>query len=235
MPIEDLREQLSAKASLEDVQKLVEDFRESYGVEHVVYHVVGSSGREYGAFTYDPEWVEYYKAQEYYRHDPAVTEAIRRFHPLDWKRLDWSPRESRKLISEAVSEGIGKQGLSVPVRGVGGQFALFSVTSYDSDNHWDQFIEENSRDMLLAAHYIHERVYDLMEGPDGALLKPLSPREKDALSLLASGQSRAEAAEKLKISEHTFRVYVDTARHKLGALNTVHAVAKAVSSGLILP
>ena len=61
----------------------------------------------------------------------------------------------------------------------------------------------------------------------------LSPREADALRLLALGLSRAEAAAHLTISEHTIRDYIDAARLKLGARNTVHAVARAVASGAI--
>ncbi|MEO0389100.1 MAG: LuxR family transcriptional regulator, partial [Pseudomonadota bacterium] len=209
--------------------------RDSLGVENAVYHVVGGTGREYGAFTYSSDWVDHYKAEEFYRHDPVVNEAIRRFHPLDWKTLDWGPKKARQILTEAIDGGIGKQGLSIPVRGVGGQFAMFSVTGFESDAAWDKFIDEKCRDVLLSAHYIHDRVAQLMDGENTILAKPLSPRERDALAMLAAGKSRAEAADRLKISEHTFRVYVDTARHKLGAMNTVHAVAKAVSSGLILP
>ena len=33
----------------------------------------------------------------------------------------------------------------------------------------------------------------------------------------------------------TLRVYIDSARFKLGALNTTHAVALAISSGTIFP
>jgi DNA-binding CsgD family transcriptional regulator len=38
----------------------------------------------------------------------------------------------------------------------------------------------------------------------------------------------------LQISEYTLRVYVEGARHKLGALNTTHAVARALTKGLIV-
>ena len=38
----------------------------------------------------------------------------------------------------------------------------------------------------------------------------------------------------LAISEHTLRAYIEGARLKLGALNTVHAVARAVAEGLIV-
>ncbi len=54
------------------------------------------------------------------------------------------------------------------------------------------------------------------------------------MTYLAKGFSRAQAADELKISEHTLRVYIEAARHKLGALNTTHAVARALSSGIIV-
>ena len=41
-------------------------------------------------------------------------------------------------------------------------------------------------------------------------------------------------AEKLGISEHTLRVYIESARFKLGALNTTHAVARAMIRGMIV-
>ncbi|MGA0228830.1 MAG: LuxR family transcriptional regulator, partial [Paracoccaceae bacterium] len=36
------------------------------------------------------------------------------------------------------------------------------------------------------------------------------------------------------ISEHTLRAYAESARYKLGAVNTIHAVAAAISRGLIV-
>lgn len=231
----DLLDRLQNTTTLDDVQTLIAELRDIYGLTHVVYHVVGNSGREYGAFTYSKEWVAHYVEREYFRVDPVVTESMRRFHPLDWRTLDWTPRPARKLMLDAQANGIGKHGLSVPIRDVGGQFALFSVTSGGSDAGWDDFLLANSRDILLAAHFVHERVSQIVGEDRDIVGRQLSPREKDALTLLATGQSRAAAAERLRISEHTFRVYVDTARHKLGALNTTHAVAMALSGGLILP
>ena len=64
--------------------------------------------------------------------------------------------------------------------------------------------------------------------------KALSPREIDAMTLLAVGYSRAQVANELSISEHTLRVYIESARFKLGAMNTTHAVARAMNQGLIV-
>ena len=52
--------------------------------------------------------------------------------------------------------------------------------------------------------------------------------------MLAMGYSRAKAAESLSISEHTLRVYIESARFKLAAMNTTHAVARALASGLLV-
>lgn len=48
------------------------------------------------------------------------------------------------------------------------------------------------------------------------------------------GYSRGQVADLLNISEHTLRAYIESARFKLGALNTTHAVARATSEGLII-
>lgn len=54
------------------------------------------------------------------------------------------------------------------------------------------------------------------------------------MTYLAKGFSRAQTTDQLSISEHTLQVYIEEALHKLGALNTTHAVAQALSSGIIV-
>jgi DNA-binding CsgD family transcriptional regulator len=119
------------------------------------------------------------------------------------------------------------------VRGPNGQFALFSVSHHCSDSKWEEFIHDHRRDMILIAHDFNRKALEFEPDrtPDNA--QSLSPREMDAMALLAMGYSRAQVAETLSISEHTLRVYIEGARLKLGASNTIHAVAKAVSRGLV--
>lgn len=228
-------DRLQTTTTLDQVQRLVFGLRDDYAVEHAIYHVVGNTGDEYGALTYDPAWVGHYIDNQYFRIDPVVTEGLKSHGPIDWRRLDWSGRAARGLIGEAVSEGVGKQGYSIPIRGANGQIALFSATSFDRDTQWDRFGAQNLNDLVLAGYYIHQRAAEIMGAGGDGPVAPLSPRERDVLTLLAIGRSRAEAAEALQISEHTLRVYVDTARMKLGARNTIHAVAAAMTQGLILP
>lgn len=217
-----------------DLQKLVEALRDIYGVEHAVYHAINGTGDQFAALTYDAIWEPRYREKNYVSADPVVRVALKQFHPIDWKRLDWSGKLERKLFAEAVDTGIGNQGYSIPIRGPNGQFALFTVNQQASDREWAAFIGEVSRDMLLISHYIHQQAMEVLQPDDLTNSRELSPRERDALTLLGVGHSRGQVADQLKISEHTLRVYIDTARHKLGALNTTHAVALAFKQGKIL-
>jgi DNA-binding CsgD family transcriptional regulator len=207
--------------------------RNTYGISNAVYHAVNLDGAPYAALTYTPEWMDHYQDRNYVRVDPVVRGALQHFHPMDWKRLDWSNRESRAFLLEAQDAGIGNQGISIPIRGPNGQFALFTVNHQCSDREWEVFSKEFLRDFLLISHYLHGRVVKVMLPGGNRTNKPLSPRETDALKYLALGNSRSQIAETLSISEHTLRVYIDSARHKLGALNTVHAVSTAFNEGLI--
>ncbi|SIN78930.1 helix-turn-helix transcriptional regulator [Vannielia litorea] len=233
--LEHFIEGLQQASTLDDLQTCIFDFRDLYEVEHVVYHSVNASGGQYAALTYDNKWVDRYVSEEYERIDPVVMGCYQRFHPVDWRRLDWSGKVSRDFMDEAQQAGVGNQGYTVPIRGPSGQFALFTVSHNASDAKWTRFTEACTRDLILAAHYLNQKALEIERGGTArAASRALSPRERDALTLLALGYSRAQAAESLEISEHTLRVYIEGARYKLGAMNTTHAVALALAQGRLV-
>ena len=167
----------------------------------------------------------------------AVTVVIgcfQRFHPVEWKRLDWSSKAARAFRADAQAHGVGNQGFSIPIRGPNGQFALFTLSHTCSDTEWEAFTRSNQRELILVAHFLNDKALQLQKGRSPEPVRQLSPREVDALTYLAMGYSRSQTAEMLVISEHTLRAYIESARHKLGALNTVHAVARALSEGHIV-
>ncbi|RMD88860.1 MAG: LuxR family transcriptional regulator [Alphaproteobacteria bacterium] len=227
-------ERLSAAATLDDLTDEIRALRDLFEVEHVVYHSVNSTGQQYGILTYSDAWVERYLEQDYARIDPVVQGCFRRFHPVDWKNLDWSGKAQREFLGEAIAAAVGRQGFSVPIRGPNGQFALFTVSDSRTDRDWELYTETHVRDLILVAHYVNQKALEIERGTDHVPVKSLSPREVDALTLLAMGYSRAQAAESLAISEHTLRVYIESARFKLGAANTTHAVARALTQGLLV-
>lgn len=229
-----LIERLESAEGLEDLQLLIEELRDEYGVDHIVYHWVNSAGEQYGCGTYDLEWVNHYIERGYLRIDPVIQGCYQRFHPVNWKRLDWSSKSARAFLEDAIAHGIGNQGYSIPIRGPNGQFALFSMSHTCNDDEWVAFTTGNRRDLILVAHSFNSKALEFEPGRTPEPAQPLSPREIEAMTLLAIGYSRAQAADTLSISEHTLRVYVESARHKLGAMNTTHAVARALSRGVIV-
>ncbi len=232
--LESLIANLQKATSPEHLQAATERLQAILGVRHVVYHWVNSRGERFGAGTYPPEWVDRYLEKDYLRMDPVIFGCFQRFTPVIWKDLDWSSRAARAMFRDALAHGLGNQGYTIPLRGPNGQFALFTVNDERGDGRWRAFIRANARDLMIIAHEFNKKALEFELGGEGSSPPALSPRELSAMTCLAKGMSRTRAAKEMGISEHTLRVYIESARHKLGALNTTHAVARALSEGVIL-
>lgn len=62
---------------------------------------------------------------------------------------------------------------------------------------------------------------------------PLSPRQRDVLSATADGMNATRTAAMLGISVNTVKIHLGAARRRMGAANTIQAVARAIRSGVI--
>jgi DNA-binding CsgD family transcriptional regulator len=232
--LEPILQRLEAAATPADLQAVIEALRDAFGVNHMVYHWVSAAGEQYGCGTYSAAWVARYLERDYLRIDPVLIACQQTFQPVDWKRIAWSSKAQRAFQADAIAHGVGRQGYSIPIRGPNGQFALFSISHDADDASWAAFQQRHGPDLILIAHYFNSKALEFEPGRTPPPAQPLSPREVDALTLLALGHNRAQAANALSISEHTLRAYIESARLKLGAANTTHAVARAISRGLII-
>jgi len=226
-------EMIESAANLEEIGEVMDRFRSQIDVDHVFYRWVDRCGSIYGCSTLPTAWQDRYSAMAYHRIDPVAVGCYTAVHPVDWRDLDWSSRLAAAYRKDSLAFGMGSQGYSVPVRGPAGQYAIFSVSKTCDGDVWDKFTRKHGRDLILVAHYVNRRALDFEMAYYPLPEQPLSLREIEALSLLAEGRSRARVAEALEISEHTLRVYIEGARGKLQAQNTTHAVARAITMGLI--
>jgi PAS domain S-box-containing protein len=69
--------------------------------------------------------------------------------------------------------------------------------------------------------------------PGGNARGTLTPRETEVVQQVALGETSAEIAAELGISEDTAKTHVRNAMNKLGARSRAHLVAKALTSGLV--
>ena len=186
--------------------------------------------------TYQESWITHYIENNYVRIDPVIAIDKTSVLPVDWTTLDRSSNVLRKFFGEANEFGVGRNGLTIPVRGSRGDRSIFVVTSNETPVEWEKTKRALMRDLVLVAQFVHQQAMT-----EAGVYKPLdsevklAPREAECLRWAAAGKTVQDIATILSISERVTRGYLDTARHKLNALNVAHAVGRAVSLGLIAP
>ena len=99
-----------------------------------MYYWVNSVGENYGAGTLPSDWAERYVEKGYNKIDPVVLGCFQRFDPTNWKDLDWSSKRARDFMADARAHGVGAQGLTIPVRGPNGQYAVLSINDDRDDD-----------------------------------------------------------------------------------------------------
>ncbi len=187
------------------------------------------------ATTYSNEWVSHYKAQEYGEVDPVIIAGARSALPVDMATLAWKRKKARRLFDETQAAGIGEQGLVIPLRGpVNGIWGLLSVTSDVTAPEWEKRREELSRELLFVGHQVHHFVFMLYGEPSPEIsMATLGVRETNALQQLADGATFEEIASVMRVTIGTVKQYLVSARAKLHADNSSHAIAYALRAGLI--
>jgi len=218
----------------EGFQPVAQRLRDHLAVRHAAFHWVNGAGQHFGATTYPDAWQNHYRKNGYFRTDPVMTMCFQRVVPMNWRRLDWTRKTARKFRQETLDHGLGNQGYSIPIRGPNGRFAMLTLNDMADNDTWDGFIALNARDLMIVAQEFFQTTLEHEQADTTPHFPPLSPREVSVMTCLAQGMNRAQAAVELQISEHTLRVYIEAARRKLGALNTTHAVARALSDGIIM-
>jgi LuxR family transcriptional regulator, quorum-sensing system regulator RaiR len=211
----------------------------AYELKHAIYYFPGMPGNDAIApvsfISYDKAWVGRYFEADYLNIDPVVSEGFANLLPVDWNSLDRRPPRVKQMFGEAAEHGVGRQGLTFPIRGANGEAALFSVTSDFSDKDWREAKRTYVRDFQIIAHTIHSKGLRIGGMPPSDYRDKLTPRQRECLTWCAVGKTSEDIATILGISEGVVRIHLQSAQHKLNCLNRTHTVAKAMAYKLILP
>jgi len=184
-----------------------------------------------GARTYSVQWQTRYFLKQYILIDPVLAHGTKAILPFDWDEL---PREDPAVLAffaDAVSHGVGRNGISVPVRNRRGVYSLVSFTSNHSKPEWEEFKKNNMVKLQLISVLIDSAasVNLKLSGPP----VKLSKREEQCLIWAARGKTYQDISDILSISFGSVKSYLDTARHKLNCANLTHAVGVAIATGVI--
>ncbi|MDX1128075.1 LuxR family transcriptional regulator [Sinorhizobium medicae] len=222
---------LQAAKHRADLQSALGELCEHYGVSHMTILVVCSGGRSgsypYCCTTYPERWTEKYVGKCFFEIDPVIDVIRWGFLPVDWSSLDRLSEQAHRLFKEARLYDIGPHGLTIPIRGPKGERCLLSVTSNLPGRHWSRLRASSIHELQILSHYLHETVLSAsgLRGTDR--YRNLSRRESQCFQLLATGRISKQIAADLGISENAVKLYLRSARMKLGAATSHQAVARA--------
>ncbi len=183
--------------------------------------------------TYSKIWQTRYFLKRYALVDPIVSHGSAAVLPFDWDTLPTDKPETLKFFADARRHGVGRNGLSIPVRN---RKNTHSVVSYSNDaarDEWENFKRANMTFLQQLCALI-----DSAASIESGLPKnpvQLSLREEQCLVWAARGKTYQEVADILGLSAGSVKTHLDTARHKLHCINLTHAVGVAVATGVIPP
>lgn len=223
--------------TVSEIENQLNEIRALYGVANIVYHAlhVPKASRENPILllTYDSQWVSLYTYNDYFQIDPVVKMGHCGFLPVDWQHVDRRSAAARSFFIKADSYGVGRNGISLPIRGVNGDRGLFTVTSNVSSKEWSVSRIAYIRDFQIIGNYIHKRTLELSGLGPGLLAKKPSGREIECLARVMDGRTPKQIAADLGISQSAVRLYLRTVKTKLGCLTIAQAVGKAILLNII--
>lgn len=221
----------------QDLRPALQELRDRYGLSHMTYLVVYGGGKSglypYYCTTYPDSWTQIYFDRRYYDIDPVVDIVRWGLLPIDWSSLDRQPAQVDSFFREARSHGIGPRGLTIPIRGRNGERSLFSVTSDLPKRDWLRLRASGIHELHILSQYFHEAAFSAGGLRQNFRYRNLSKRESQCLQLLAKGRISKQIAADLGISQDAVKLYLRSARLKLGAATSHQAVGRATFLELI--
>ena len=223
---------------------IVQSITESLGFDSFMYAASAMlrPDHESTAWVYTTlplEWVGRYDQMAYVEIDPRISLTWDSAVPLVWDQstVRGVTKAADAFLDDAIRFGIAS-GVSFMFHGPRDSHVIVALNSNvtRNDDIRMQSITRNLADILMFGHYFHEifmrSVIEKGARPRAAGV-PLSPRERDCLSLAARGLTTENIAHKLDVRARTVQFHFDNIRSKLGAANRQEAIAIAVQRGIV--
>jgi LuxR family transcriptional regulator, quorum-sensing system regulator SdiA len=178
---------------------------------------------------WDAQW------ERYSVHDPYFHACFGRTISVDWTAVQRDPNLTaiqRECINYLAHFGLRK-GLTIPIHLPHGGLAFITAIADPERDDWAELVELSRYRLLVQAHQFQRIALEKLMPVSEHDSTRLTSREAECLNLTGQGWSYSETARALGLSIDTIRLHLRSACGKLGAANRAHAVAKAITLGLI--
>jgi DNA-binding CsgD family transcriptional regulator len=238
LPLGDtLLERIQSCESISTMQELAFEIRDNSGAAHLTYHFLSNpwvrEGGELGVTTYPLSWQILYTDKNLVHSDPVVRTALSSALPFLWSEIKLLSHKEKRVMQLFYQQNLGKDGMSIPLRGLRGEVGLLTITSRNINDFGQERRRVYAATFAQIGAYMHEWFANYAGRREPLTPPRLSVRERECLAYHGEGLMTQEVSFRLNISEATVRLYLATARHKLCAQTTCGAVAKAIKFGLI--
>jgi DNA-binding CsgD family transcriptional regulator len=236
---------LAAAAKGLDLEPTIRSITKSFGFDAFMYGICldpqpAAEARQFVYTTLPIEWVQRYDKCDYIDIDPRIRAMTDASLPIIWDQQTFRGKADRldQFFDDALKYGIAS-GISLPIRDARGRFAVMALNSVIpiNDEIRLQQINRNFGEIMLFAQYFHDLLMTaLLDKTIGPIDqgKPLSPRERECLVLVARGLASEDISQRMSITVRTVQWHFDSVRAKLGAANRQEAVALAIKRGIII-
>ncbi|WP_373503486.1 helix-turn-helix transcriptional regulator [Aestuariivirga sp.] len=211
--------------------------RDRFGVLNLSYWFLGASpelpDRMTWLSTYDESYMAIYMRDYTPLKDKAFQICFQRLLPLDWDEVRSTEQSVQDIHDVAEQYGVGRHGISIPIRDPGVGDAMFSINFECEDRHWLEVRQQLVNNIHLFAHYYHLRMKGVIAARPVTAEFDLSPREREVLRWAADGKTAWETAQLIGVSERAIRLYTENAMNKLRAKTKTQAVAIAMKNAIL--
>ena len=151
---------------LVDIEKAIVDHTQSFearlvllcrklGFDHAAYaHLNMTVGVISGFTTYPPAWVSAYTSRNLYEQDPIIRHGLEFTGPVDWAEFRDDARY-RTFFDFLARKGVGRNGITVPLRVSHSEVGLLSVTKDCCEEMWNDIVKKSLPRLRDEAEDVH--------------------------------------------------------------------------------
>lgn len=232
---------LSDAITVDEVKRACDLFSESVGFEYYLFGICSatslSSPEISTVSNYPMSWVKTYFDEKFQRDDPVVRYCFNQIAPIRWDYLlkmdDYCSPMGELILKRAAECGLS-YGMSIPRKSHTGEISIYSLATGDATDIDARFTnvlpEAQAFSIELLNTVSRINLVGKVEEKES-----LTQREIECMFWACEGKTTWEISKIINISERTVIFHLTGATKKLGAVNRQHAVAKAITSGLIKP